>query len=119
MKTKQNTPIHKLQKIALIAALSMLLLVAAIVFIRTDFSFLKPDTTRPSQLQPNPFSPEDFTYRDGYMTCLASESWLGVDVSHHQGKIRWNEVADAGVRFAMIRVGYRGASDGVIRADSY
>lgn len=32
----------------------------------------------------------------------------GVDVSYHQGDIDWEQVADAGFEFAMIRVGRRG-----------
>lgn len=33
---------------------------------------------------------------------------LGVDVSHHQGKIDWNLVKSDGYDFAIIRLGYRG-----------
>ena len=96
----------------LIAALSMMLLVAVVVFFQS-----RPQ--RPDGLQPNPYGPEDFAVRDGYLTCIAGESWLGVDVSHHQGQIRWDEVADSGVQFAMIRLGHRSVSDGVIRMDTY
>lgn len=32
----------------------------------------------------------------------------GIDVSEHQGSIDWNAVAQAGIDFAFIRVGYRG-----------
>lgn len=35
-------------------------------------------------------------------------SYKGIDVSKFQGKIDWNKVAEAGVDFAFIRVGYRG-----------
>ncbi len=35
-------------------------------------------------------------------------SSLGVDVSHHQGKIDWNRVAGQGFSFAILRIGYRG-----------
>lgn len=41
----------------------------------------------------------------------------GIDVSSHQGDIRWQEVADSGVRFAMIRLGYRGYDDGALHVD--
>ena len=33
---------------------------------------------------------------------------LGVDVSHHQGTIDWEQVRDAGYEFAFLRIGYRG-----------
>ena len=42
----------------------------------------------------------------------------GIDVARYQGTVNWTEVADSGVDFAMIRLGYRGASDGVIKEDA-
>ena len=42
---------------------------------------------------------------------------LGIDVSYHNGKIDWNQVAQSQVRFAMIRIGYRRNADGVIIED--
>ena len=42
----------------------------------------------------------------------------GVDVSVYQGEIDWQAVADAGVDFAIIRVGYRGYSQGAIQPDT-
>ncbi len=33
---------------------------------------------------------------------------LGIDVSHHQGKIDWEQVKAAGYEFAFLRIGYRG-----------
>ena len=56
----------------------------------------------------NPYGEEDFGYDGDYLTCLAGESILGVDVSQFQGQIDWQKVASAGVKFAMIRVGGRG-----------
>lgn len=43
---------------------------------------------------------------------------FGIDVAKYQGTVDWKQVADAGVEFAMIRVGYRGLSSGQIEADS-
>ena len=43
-----------------------------------------------------------------------------MDVSVHQGEIDWTKVADAGIEFAMIRVGYRGyGSEGKMMGDTY
>ena len=47
-----------------------------------------------------------------------NEITFGIDVSKYQGVIDWAQVADAGVDFAMIRVGYRTLVDGTIVADS-
>lgn len=43
---------------------------------------------------------------------------LGIDVAKYQGTIDWQQVAQSGVDFAMVRIGYRGMSDGEIKADS-
>ena len=42
----------------------------------------------------------------------------GIDVSVFQGDIDWDEVKADGIDFAMIRLGYRGASDGGLHVDS-
>lgn len=58
---------------------------------------------------------------NGYMTYEKEgmETVLGVDVSVHQGEIDWQKVADAGMEFAMIRVGYRGyGSEGKMMPDA-
>jgi GH25 family lysozyme M1 (1,4-beta-N-acetylmuramidase) len=44
--------------------------------------------------------------------------WLGIDVSYWQGTIDWKQVADSGVQFAMLRVGYRGYTTGAVFEDS-
>ena len=118
MKTKQKSSLDAVKRIVLIAAITMLLIVTAVVLLN-DLDFFSEFIHTANVLRPNPFSQDDFTYENGYMTCLAAETWLGVDVSHHQGKIRWDEVADSGVRFAMIRLGHRAVSDGVVRLDTY
>ena len=112
MTKQQERLVHNIKKIILVASLALMLLVTVVVFFQTRPSGL-------SNLRPNPYKPEYFVIQDGYMTCLAGESWLGVDVSHHQGSIRWDEVAASGIRFAMIRLGHRAVSDGVIRLDTY
>ena len=70
------------------------------------------------KLAENPYGPEDFEYQDDYLTCTAGESRLGVDVSSHQGVIDWQAVADSGVEFAMIRIGFRGYLEGEINEDT-
>lgn len=43
---------------------------------------------------------------------------IGIDVSRFQGTIDWKAAADAGIDFAMIRVGYRTQATGEIREDT-
>jgi len=42
---------------------------------------------------------------------------MGIDVARYQGTIDWQEVAQSEIDFAVVRVGYRGMSDGVIKED--
>lgn len=45
---------------------------------------------------------------------------LGIDVSVYQSSIDWKAVAEAGIEFAMIRVGWRGyGSEGALGMDQY
>lgn len=44
---------------------------------------------------------------------------IGIDVSRYNGDIDWNVVADAGIDYAIIRCGYRGATSGSLIRDSY
>lgn len=41
----------------------------------------------------------------------------GIDVAKYQGIIDWQQVADSGVEFAIVRVGYRTIADGELRED--
>lgn len=43
----------------------------------------------------------------------------GIDVSGRNGEIDWRQVSDAGVEFAIIRAGYRGAVSGSLVEDPY
>ena len=71
------------------------------------------------QLVKNPYGPEDFALSGEYLTCLGGESALGVDVSYWQGQIDWQQVKAAGVEFAMLRLGWRGTSEGKLFTDDY
>lgn len=53
-------------------------------------------------------------YKDGHKVSEA-----GVDVSEHDGEIDWAAVRASGIDFAMIRLGYRGYSQGTIAQDPY
>lgn len=46
-------------------------------------------------------------------------SLIGVDVSTHQGEIDWKAVKEAGISFAMIRLGFRGYGNGKLVVDEF
>ncbi len=57
---------------------------------------------------------------DGYMRYSddnIKKAKLGIDVSGHQGTIDWDQVKEAGIQFAMIRLGYRGYTQGGLALD--
>ena len=57
---------------------------------------------------------------DGYYSYQSDyyDVAVGIDVSAHQGLIDWQAVADSGVEFAMIRVGFRGYTVGNVNLDT-
>lgn len=77
------------------------------------------EPTIPPEL--NPYNEFDFQYnRHNYLLCTKQDSYPGVDVSSFQGKIDWPRVAASGIRFAMVRLGYRGWGEaGNMKVDEY
>lgn len=74
-------------------------------------------TTEPPEA--NPYGKMDFQFQGRYFGCLKAETVPGVDVSVYQGDIDWQKVADSGIKFAMIRLGYRGYGTGALVEDQY
>lgn len=73
------------------------------------------------QLKQSPLSAENLeileTGEYQYLTDGQVTSHKGIDVSSHQGDIDWELVAQDGVEFAMIRVGFRGYGTGKLVED--
>ena len=67
----------------------------------------------------NPFDHLDFQYEGRYLKLRDGVSVTGIDVSHWQKLIDWEQVKESGVEFAMIRLGYRGYEQGGLSVDSY
>lgn len=114
---------QKIQAKSLIAILlptlgALLLLVLILSF--GNFTATRPEETTPAPNVPedNPYSPSDFEYEDGFLTCAASGARLGIDVSEHQQNVDWQQVKEAGIEFVMIRAGYRGYTEGKLFRDS-
>ena len=81
----------------------------------TDPGFVYPDLNLPE----NPYTEEDFDYEGRFLTCTAGPCLLGVDVSSWQYDITWPLVKAAGIDFAMIRLAWRGSTEGGMDEDSY
>lgn len=76
----------------------------------------EPETQPRATAAPNDYAPEDFYREDGFLR-YEGEHLVGIDVSTHQGIIDWEAVAASGVDFAILRIGYRGSSQGLLYED--
>ena len=76
----------------------------------------EPETDPRATAAPNEYAPESFYREDGFLR-YRGEHLVGIDVSTHQGLIDWEAVAASGVDFAILRIGYRGSSRGLLYED--
>lgn len=78
------------------------------------------DPEESAALLPNSYDSAAFVVENGFLTYQGdAPSYVGIDVSAHQGEVDWERVAAAGVDFVMLRVGYRGYTLGSIYQDAY
>lgn len=124
MKTKAK-PFYKMPLFWEICAVVLVALVTAAAFaLGQPASGDSRNTTEETEqaelsgLLENPLAPEDFVYEGDYLTCLSAQTMLGIDVSVWQEDINWAQVKEAGIQFAMIRLGYRSMAEGVLNEDS-
>lgn len=81
---------------------------------------VEPVPTEPPYTMPESlYDPDDFQMDGDYLTCTAGAAVMGIDVSSHQGSVNWEAVAAAGVKFAFVRLGYRGYEAGNLQNDVY
>lgn len=102
--------------------------VAAVVVIVVLLIFgvrLFGDFAGPAPVEEGYVSPYDWSKLDraderyAYVVDGQVKSRLGIDVSEHEYDIDWEAVANDGVEFAIVRLGYRGATEGTLNLDEY
>ena len=64
------------------------------------------------------YKPDSFVENKGVVTYEGGDSYVGINVNSKMGEIDWGKVAESGVDFAMIRVGYRQNERGKIILDT-
>ena len=79
----------------------------------------EPPTEPAPTLPPSLFASSDFALQGPYLSCLLTDTIIGIDVSRYQEEIDWDKVWAAGIRFAIVRLGYRGYETGLLHEDSY
>ena len=63
------------------------------------------------KVEKNPYWKDCFVHDGDLLSYQGDDRYtyrLGVDVSHHQADIDWESVAASGMKFAFVRLGYRG-----------
>lgn len=69
----------------------------------------------------NSYDPEGFGIRDGFMSYYNEDnekiSKVGIDISYHQESVDWEKLKTSPVEFVMLRVGYRGYTEGGLLED--
>lgn len=65
----------------------------------------------------NTYKDSKFSTKNGLISYDDKNAAEGIDVSAWQGDIDWKKVKAAGINFAMLRVGYRGQTEGKIHED--
>ena len=115
---KQGSGIGRVLAIPLLGVALLAAIVAGSILNRPE----QPEATVPSTqptLPPNPYTAQDFVDQGGYLSCTAGDALPGVDVSEHQQQVDWQQVADAGMKFAFVRLGYRGFTEGGMYTDQF
>ena len=69
----------------------------------------------------NTYDPALFHWENGrlFYDDAATPTWFGIDVSAHREELDWEAVKAAGVDFAMLRIGWRGNTEGKVYLDEY
>lgn len=99
-------------KTALIALLLMLAILLFVLFL------VREGDRSASRIRENGYDRADF-YSDGtFLRYDGAKCLVGIDVSVYQGEVDWQKVRAAGAEFAILRIGFRGASAGQLYEDS-
>lgn len=65
------------------------------------------------------YKPDDFVNDHGLVSYNGGDSFVGINVNSQKGEIDWSQVANAGVDYVMIRVGFREYERGRLLEDEY
>ena len=106
----------KLGRILILILIPILIVSGGFCVIRMLFTQEEPVIEEKSYYDLDLFSIENglMTYKDS-----SYKLYTGIDVSSHNGAVDWPAVKADGIEFAMLRIGYRGAQDGILHEDEY
>lgn len=78
----------------------------------------KNEKEDPKKIEVDKGTGKDTTATEALARYETNETSIGIDVSTWNGKIDWKKVKEAGINFAMIRIGFRGYESGTIMMDN-
>ena len=105
--------------VVLVLALVLFLVIGGLALARSSWrqeSAQLPATEPKTTAAKNYYDPQAYYREDGFLRYEGAHL-VGIDVSTHQKLIDWEQVAAAGVDFAIVRIGYRGSSRGELYED--
>ena len=132
-KAKQNkTEGRRISAVPILLPLVVILLLAAVVselrrpaekvpeYVEVNDGVNQVTITPAEGVAASRLSEEDFRETDGVVTYTgtAHTARQGIDVSEYQETIDWTQVAGDGVEFAVLRLGYRGSTEGLLNTDA-
>lgn len=94
-----------------------LLLCNLIVIFLLNIMPVKAIETTYNEFNPNSYVIKDDTYRQYTNINGDIITKQGIDVSWYQGEIDWKKVAETGIDFAIIKIGYRGYQTALLNED--
>lgn len=106
----------KLSRILILILIPILIVSGSVYVIYMLFTQEESVIEEKSYYDLNLFSLENglMTYKDSLYKVST-----GIDVSSHNGDVDWAAVKADGIEFAMLRIGYRGAQEGILHEDEY
>lgn len=114
---------YRLRTVFLTVGLVCLMVVGLMSLLLSLLGYGKTPTVAPEDVTLElPYLPGDFRNEDSgwkSYTYEGQEALRGVDVSEHQASVDWTALRLAGADYAMIRVGYRGYTDGGLFEDAH
>ena len=78
----------------------------------------KDEKEDPQKVAANKGTGKEVSAEEAVAKYETNETSMGIDVSTWNGKIDWKKVKEAGIKFAMIRIGFRGYESGKIMMDN-
>ena len=121
----QETPKEFLQRnsVYILSVVAVVIIAVLLIFgVRMVSELLSPGSAEVGERYESSYDWDNLDRagdRYAYVVNGQVKSRLGIDVADYQGYIDWDEVSSDGIEFAIVRLGYRGATEGELYLDEY